>query len=112
MIWDTQGEIEKRIFGHPYFQGTAAVCIVADATSPDAIETMVELAHICDVEAAGGPASCCAIRSTCSHLDSERGLAASFDIKRWPLFLTSAKDDINVTQAFEHTANAIVRRGL
>lgn len=112
MIWDTQGEIEKRIFGHPYFQGTAAICIVADATSTDAIQTMIELAHICDVEAAGRP---CML--LCNKIDllpggQEPEWPPAFDRKRWPLFLTSAKDDINVSEAFEHAARAIVRRGL
>lgn len=110
-IWDTQGEIDKRIFAHPYFQGAAAVGIVGDVTSATSLEKMVELASICDVEAAGRP---CVL--LCNKIDLLADGAvpypARLDRKRWATFETSAKDDVNVTQAFEHAARAIVRRGL
>jgi small GTP-binding protein len=112
MLWDTQGEIDKRIFGHPYFQGTSAVCIVADATSREGLQTMVELAHISDVEAAGRPCILLCNKVDLLETGQEPEWPANFDRRRWPLFMTSAKDDVNVTEAFEYTARAIARRGL
>ena len=110
-LWDTQGEIEKRIFSHPYFQGAAAIGVVGDVTSASSLDRMVELASICDVEAAGHP---CVL--LCNKIDLLEGAAVPYppklDRKRWATFETSAKDDVNVTQAFEHAARAIVRRGL
>jgi small GTP-binding protein len=110
-LWDTQGEIDKRIFGHPYFLGSAAVGIVSDVTSATSVAHMVELALIADVEAPGRP---CILM--CNKTDLLEGSSpdypANLDPKRWAMFETSAKDDINVTQAFEHAARAIVRRGL
>ena len=112
MIWDTQGEIEKRIFVHPYFQGSAAICIVGDATSQDVLATMIELARECDDKTGGVP--CVLLCNKVDLLDQRQqpDWPVAFDPKRWPLFMTSAKDDINVTEAFEYTANAIARRGL
>jgi small GTP-binding protein len=112
MIWDTQGEIEQRIFGHPYFQGTSAVCIVGDATNRDALEAMRDLALKCDAEATALPCILLCNKSDLLEAGQTPEWPAAFDPKRWPLFMTSAKDDINVTEAFEHTAKAIVRRGL
>ncbi len=112
MIWDTQGELDQRIFSHPYFQGTSAVCIVGDAVNHDALVTMFELALKCDAHSGGLP--CILICNKCDLLApaQQPEWPVSFDPKRWPLFMTSAKEDINVTEAFEQTANAIVRRGL
>lgn len=112
MIWDTQGEIDKRIFAHPYFQGSAAVCIVGDVTSPDAMASMNELALISEVEAAGRPCLLLANKVDLLAAGQEPEWPAGFDRKRWPVFLTSAKEDIQVTEAFLHVAKAIIRRGL
>ena len=112
MLWDTQGEIDKRIFRHPYFLGSAGVCVVGDATDRASLEQMVELALICDVEAAGRPCVLLCNKVDLLESDQELALPASFDRKRWPVFKTSAKDDINVIEAYEHVARAIVRRGL
>ena len=111
MIWDTQGEIDKRIFTHPYFQGSAAVCIVGDVTSPDALASMNELALISEVEAAGRPCILLSNKVDLLEPGTEPEWPMGFDRKRWPLFLTSAKDDIQVTEAFLHAAKAIIRRG-
>lgn len=109
-IWDTQGEIGKRIFTHAYFQGAAAIGIVGDASDRGSLEHMLELAEICDVEAAGRP--CVLI---CNKVDllppgTEPEFPAGFEPKRWPTFRASAKDDINVTAAFNHIARAILDR--
>ena len=110
-LWDTQGEIDKRIFAHPYFQGAAAIGVVGDVTSPGSLDRMIELASICDVQAAGRP---CVLM--CNKIDLLEGAAVAYparlDRKRWATFETSAKDDLNVTRAFEHAAHVIARRGL
>ena len=112
MIWDTQGEIEKRIFAHPYFRGTSAVCIVGDASSRDTLEVMLELARKCDAEATDLP--CILLCNKIDLLEAGRqpDWPAAFDARQWPLYMTSAKEDVNVTEAFEHTARIIARRGL
>ena len=74
--------------------------------------TMFELARDCDDMAGGLP--CVLLCNKVDLLDQGHrpDWPSAFDPKRWPLFLTSAKDDVNVTEAFEYTANAIARRGL
>ena len=81
-------------------------------SSQEALATMLELARDCDDKAGGVP---CVL--LCNKVDllaqgQQPDWPVVFDPGRWPHFLTSAKDDTNVTEAFEHTANAIARRGL
>jgi small GTP-binding protein len=111
-VWDTQGQIDKRIFKHPYFQGSSAIGIVGDAADRPSLERMVELALICDVEAAGRPCLLLCNKIDLLQTGQEPDWPANFDPKRWPLFKTSAREDVNVTEAFEYAARAVLRRGL
>jgi small GTP-binding protein len=112
MIWDPQGEIGTRIFKHPYFQGSAGVIVVGDVTRPDTLERMVDLALISDVEAPGSPCILMLNKMDLLEPGQEPILPQGHDAKRWATYKTSAKDDCNVTDGFEHLARAIVRRGI
>ena len=111
-VWDTQGQFDKRIFKHAYFQGSAAIGIVGDVTNRPSLEQMIELASICDVEATGRPCVLMGNKIDLLSPGQEPDWPANFDAKRWKMFKTSAREDINVTEAFEHAARTILRRGL
>ena len=112
MIWDIEGQLGTKVFRHPYFQGAAGICVVGDLLRPSTLLRMQDLALICDVEAAGRPCILLANKTDQLPAGQPPEFPAEIDRKRWPLFLTSAKADENVVQAFEHVAKAIVRRGI
>lgn len=112
VIWDIDGNYGQSIFRHVYSKGASGALIVGDISRRPTLDTMVGLAHGFQDAMPGRHFSFVVNKvdlvSAADAVDIPRDLKSADQNLLW----TSAKSGENVRQAFEWTADAIVRREL
>ncbi len=112
VIWDIDGNYGQSIFRHVYSKGASGALIVGDLSRRPTLDLMIELAHGFQ-DAMPGRHFTFVLNKTDlipgpEEVDLPDGLRAARQSVLW----TSARSGDNVRQAFESTADAIVRREL
>lgn len=115
-IWDTAGQERFRTITTSYFRGAQGILLVYDVTDRGSFENIQNWVGQIQNHAEDNKISKVLIGNKCDVDDSQRAvtkeegekLAAEFDIEHF--FEASAKQDVNVKQAFEQVAKHVKGR--
>ncbi len=112
VIWDIDGNYGQSIFKHVYSKGASGALIVGDVSRRPTLDLMVRLAHGFQDTMPGRHFSFVLNKLDLVPAADAVMLPEGLASARQTLLWTSAKSGENVRQAFEWTADAIVRREL
>ena len=108
ILWDTDGDFGMSIFETVYMRGASAAVIVADASRP---ETMVKLANLARGFSERLPGR--EIRAVINKIDLAEAAAATAppEVDPASLIRTSARTGAGVRELFDALGAGILRRG-
>ena len=107
VLWDTDGDFGTRIFDTVYVAGASAAIIVSDATRPQTITRMNELASSFASRFPGRP-----YKSLVNKIDLAEATAQTDGLALSNVARVSAKTGAGITEAFADLAATIHRRRL
>ena len=112
-IWDTAGQERFQTITCNYYQGAHGILIVYDVTDPSSFESLKNW-HSEIKKYANSDVELLIIGNKCDLEDKraisyEEGKKYADDLNI-PFFETSAKDTINVTEAFQKLASIILKK--
>lgn len=105
VLWDTDGDFGTRIFDTVYVAGASAAIIVSDATRPQTVTHMNELASNFESRFPGRP-----YKALVNKIDLAGGTAPLEGLAQPNVKLVSAKTGSGITEAFAELAETIRRR--
>jgi small GTP-binding protein len=114
-IWDTAGQEKFRSITKAYYRGAHGILVVFDVSRRDTFnQTRVWIDSIRDSSADSNPIDVIIVGNKCDleravTRDEAEGLAQQFQL---PYFETSAKESVNVDQAFQSLATMALKRRL
>ena len=111
IIWDTDGNFGDTIFKHVYIKQASAAIIVGDVTRRATLDAMVRLSEGFASALPGRHFSFIVNKVDLLKRGEEPELPAALSRHGVDLTLTSAMTGAHVTDAFQNTANTIIRRG-
>lgn len=112
-IWDTAGQERYDSISALYSRNSQAVVLVADATRHNKVETLSRWYSKIVKDILGEEVL---VFIAINKIDLTNSLDEFDDAKKFaesikaPMFLTSAKDDLNITELFLSISNALTRR--
>ena len=112
VIWDIDGNYGQSIFRHVYSKGASGALIVGDLSRRPTLDLMVGLAHGFQDAMPGRHFTFVLNKTDLVPAAETVELPDDLSTARQSVLWTSAKSGENVRQAFETTADAIVRREL
>ena len=108
VLWDTNGDFGRQILDTIYVSGASAAIIVSDASRPQTIERMFDLAADFEKKFPGRP-----LQAVVNKIDLVDGSADAIKIpadRQADVLFTSAKTGENVAAAFRQIGATILRR--
>ncbi|OMJ93278.1 hypothetical protein SteCoe_3736 [Stentor coeruleus] len=112
-IWDTAGQERYDSISALYSRNSQAVILVADSTRTNKVETLSRWYNKIVKDILGEEVL---VFIAINKIDLKNDFSEFDDVKKFaesinaPMFLTSAKDDLNITEMFLSISNALIRK--